>query len=417
MEETGPRPRFDWRIQLKPDCFEQFQDAGERFLLDVSELQDMGEKVAGIYCLFAPVEIVRAAGAIPVSLCGKREKPIADAERTLPPNLCPLIKSSYGYAVTDTCPFFAASDFLIGETTCDGKKKMYEFLGRIKPLHLMHLPYSADEPHALHFWYEEILRLGSFVEEVTGRRIDKDRLRFQIRIHNRIRKLIRKISRFQAAERIPISGADMMIVMETKSFSVNPEKYISLLMEFIAEMEAIAAGGFSAFEPDVPRILLTGCPVGKGSDKVLRMIEECGGAVVCMENCTGVKGLDLLVDEEEKDPFLALARRYLQIPCSCITPNTGRLALLDRLIAEFSVDAVLDLTWQCCHTYNIESRMIGDSIENLHNLPFLHLETDYSTSDVEQLRTRIEAFLEMAKWSSSARAAMRKPCAEVQLSS
>ena len=187
---------FRWRIKLKPDCFEKFQNAGERFLLEASELQDQGKKVAGVYCLFAPVEIVRAAGAIPVSLCGKKEKPIPDAEKTLPPNLCPLIKSSYGYAVTDTCPFFSASDFLIGETTCDGKKKMYEFLGRIKPLHLMHLPYSAAEPHALDFWREQIHRLGSFVEESTGQKIDRDHLRFQIRIHNRIRKLIRRISRF-----------------------------------------------------------------------------------------------------------------------------------------------------------------------------------------------------------------------------
>ncbi|MCL5406641.1 MAG: 2-hydroxyacyl-CoA dehydratase family protein [Deltaproteobacteria bacterium] len=387
---------------------EKFENAGERFLLDISELQDNGRKVAGIYCLFAPVEIVRAAGAIPVSLCGKKEKPIADAEKTLPANLCPLIKSSYGYAVTDTCPFFSASDFLIGETTCDGKKKMYEFLGRIKPLHLMHLPYSTDRPHALRFWYEEILRLAKFVEECTGQRIDKEHLRFQIRIQNTIRKLISRISRFQAAERIPISGLDMMSVMETKSFSVDPEEYISLLEEFIAEMEDIAASGFSPFEPDAPRILLTGSPVGKGCEKVLRMIEECGGAVVCMENCTGVKGADLLVDEEEKDPFLAIARRYLQIPCSCITPNTGRTALLDTIIAEFRVDAVVDLTWQCCHTYNIESRVIGDLVENDHNLPFLHIETDYGSSDVEQLRTRIEAFLEMARWQSSGRHALQE---------
>jgi len=394
---------------LKPACFKDFEDTGERFLLDISELEDTKKKVAGIYCLFAPVELVRAAGAIPVSLCGKKEKPIADAERTLPPNLCPLIKSSYGYAVTDTCPFFSASDFLIGETTCDGKKKMYEFLGLIKPLHLMHLPYLAMEPHALQFWHEEILRLGRFLEESTGQKIDRDHLRFEIRMHNRIRKLVRRISRFQAAERVPLSGLDMMTVMETKSFFVYPEKYLDLLQEFIAEMEAIAATGFSPFEPDAPRILLTGCPIGKGSEKVLRMIEECGGAVVCMENCTGVKGLDLLVDEEEKDPFLALARRYLQIPCSCMTPNTGRQLLLNRLIGEFSVDAVVDLTFQCCHTYNIESQVIGNSVEKGFGLPFLHVETDYSQSDVEQLRTRIEAFLEMARWRSSARATIQKP--------
>jgi len=386
---------------MRPNCFEQFQDAGELFLLHTSELQEEGRKVAGVYCLFAPVEIMRAAGAMPVSLCGKRDQPIADAEKTLPANLCPLIKSSYGYAVTDTCPFFAASDFLIAETTCDGKKKMYEFLGRLKPLHLMHLPHSSDGPHALRAWYEEILRLRSFIEESTGQTIDEDYLRFQIQIHNKIRRLMRRISRFQADAKIPISGLDMLTVMETKSFFVNSENYINLLEKFITEMEVIAAGGFSPFEPNAPRVLLTGCPVGKGSEKVLRMIEKCGGAVVCMESCSGVKGLDLLVDEEEEDPFLAIARRYLQIPCSCMTPNTGRLALLNCLIGEYRIDAVVDLTWQFCHTYNIESRMIGDCVENLHGLPFLHVETDYSNSDVEQLRTRIEAFLEMAKSQSS----------------
>lgn len=394
---------------MKPDCLKQFENMGERFLLDISELKDSGKKVAGIYCLFAPVEIVRAAGAIPVSLCGKKEKPIADAERTLPPNLCPLIKASYGYAVTDTCPYFAASDFLIGETTCDGKKKMYEFLERLKPLHLMHLPYSSTEGHALRFWYEEIHRLGRFIEDFTGQELDRDNLRFQIKVHNRIRKLISKISHFQAADRVPVSGLDMLAVMETKSFYVFPENYLELLETYIAEMDAIAAEGYSPFEPDAPRILLTGCPLGKGSEKVLRLIEECGAAVVCIENCTGVKGLELLVDEEEKDPFLALARRYLQIPCSCMTPNTGRLSLLDRLISEFKVDGVVDLTWQCCHTYNIESRIVGDAVETGRGLPFLHVETDYSSSDVEQLRTRIEAFLEMARWQSSSRRAACTP--------
>lgn len=390
---------------MKPDCFARFEESGERFLLDISELEDAGVKVAGIYCLFAPVELVRAAGAIPVSLCGKREKPIAEAERTLPPNLCPLIKASYGYAVTDTCPYFAASDFLIGETTCDGKKKMYEFLGRLKPLHLMHLPYGATEPHALEFWYKELLRLGSFIEGITGQKIDRDHLSHQIGIHNTIRKTIDRTSRFQAADRVPISGLDMMTVMESKGFFVYPEKYLELLRTFITEMEAIDAGGYSPFEPDAPRILLTGCPVGKGSEKVLRLIEECGGAVVCMENCTGVKELELMVDEKEKDPFLALARRYLQIPCSCMTPNTGRTDLLGRLIRDYRADGVVDLTWQCCHTYNIESRVIGDFVEKVYALPFLHLETDYSTSDAEQLRTRIEAFLEMARLGSSARPA------------
>ena len=80
-----------------------------------------------------------AAGAIPVGLCSFSDETIAEAEQDLPRNLCPLVKSSYGFAKTQKCPYFYFSDLIIGETTCDGKKKMYEMLGEIKDLSLIHI--------------------------------------------------------------------------------------------------------------------------------------------------------------------------------------------------------------------------------------------------------------------------------------
>ena len=106
-----------------------FASAREVNLMRIKEAKENGTKVVGIYCTYCPQELVLAAGAIPVGLCGTSENPIAAAEETLPRNLCPLIKSSYGFAVTDTCPFFHFSDFIVGETTCDGKKKMFNYAG------------------------------------------------------------------------------------------------------------------------------------------------------------------------------------------------------------------------------------------------------------------------------------------------
>ena len=112
-----------------------------------------------VYCSYVPTELIYAAGAVPVSLCATSEKPIAAAERDLPKNLCPLIKASYGHAITDTCPFFYFSDFIIGETTCDGKKKMFELLNNIKPTHVMHLPQNNLDPKAYHFWADEVKKI------------------------------------------------------------------------------------------------------------------------------------------------------------------------------------------------------------------------------------------------------------------
>ncbi|WP_045220136.1 double-cubane-cluster-containing anaerobic reductase [Desulfonatronum thioautotrophicum] len=378
----------------KPPCFAQFENWAEKSLLDLDTARREGVKIAGVFCTYAPLELVRAAGAVPVSLCGKRQDPISAAERQLPANLCPLIKSSYGYAVTDTCPFLAASDFILGETTCDGKKKMFELLQKIKPLHLLHLPYLQDDETALTFWMDQIRRMQAFLEQTTGQLITPDRVRQQIHDANRVRELLKKIAYMASDHPVPLSGQDAMRVFESSSFVVNLTAFTELLETLLQELAVMKAQGISVCPADAPRILLTGCPVGKGSDKVLKLIEDSGAVVVCLENCTGFKNFDLLV-EESGDPFEALARRYLRIPCSCMSPNQGRFELISRLTRDFKVQGIVDQTWQCCHTYNVEAHGIKNLAEQSLNIPFLHIETDYSESDTEQLRTRIEAFLEV----------------------
>jgi len=378
---------------LKPEIMIRFERLPEAFLMDIETLKENGTKVAGPYCTFAPGELVRAAGAVPVGLCGKKQTPIPAAETILPARLCPLIKSSYGYALTETCPYLDASDFLIGETTCDGKKKMFELLARIKPLHLMHLPYSCDDGQ-LEYWRKQVLALKDFLEIQTGNTIEQGEIAKQIRVQNGIRRLLKEITGLCANTNVPLSGMDMMTVMESKSFAVDPEDYAELLRQLKSELQTQVDSGMSVCRSGAPRILLTGCPVGKGSEKVLRIIEESGGIVVCQENCTGLKSFDLLVDEED-DPYTAIAKRYLLTPCSCMTPNTGRLTLLKRMVEEFRVEGVVDLTWFCCHTYAVETYSVQDFLTKEFGLPFLHIETDYSESDLSQLRVRIEAFLEM----------------------
>ena len=331
-----------------------------------------------------------------MGLCGKQEAPIAAAEQILPSNLCPLIKSSYGYAVTNTCPFFDASDVIIGETTCDGKKKMFELMADIKPLHLMHLPYTSTSPSALEFWYSEILKLKRFLEKFTHQPIQVDELARQISLQNRIRLSFQRLMRLNRPGRHPINGMRMLSILESKGFIVNPEKYLKDLDALIDTLDRPPHIDMSN-KPFKPRILLTGTPLGRGSEKVLRRIEDAGGVVVCMENCTGIKSIFNLVDETDPDPIHAMAKRYLKTPCACMTPNTERLEMLLRLVSEYQIDGIVDLTWQCCHAYHIESSSVERLAEQQIGIPFLHIVTDYSPSDTGQLGVRIEAFLELLR--------------------
>jgi benzoyl-CoA reductase/2-hydroxyglutaryl-CoA dehydratase subunit BcrC/BadD/HgdB len=272
---------------------------------------------------------------------------------------------------------------------------MFELLGELKPLFLMHLPDSSDGDEFLTRWAEEIIKLKKFLESQTGAKIEEKALWHQIKIYNEKRRLLKKVMGYCSDYPVPISGLDMLVVMESKNYRVDLDDYMDHLRLLCLELQGMKKEGRSVCSPNAPRILLTGCPIGSGSEKVLRLIEECGGIVVCQEHCTGIKSFDLLVDENEEDPYTAMAHRYLRIPCSCMTPNKGRINLLGRLIDNFKVQGVVDLIWQSCHTYNIESYGIKKFVEKEYQIPLLHIETDYSQSDTGQLGVRIEAFLEM----------------------
>ena len=115
-------------IKDLPEIFEQFEQQKQQSFLEVKRYKDKGMPIIGAYCSYFPRELAMAIGAVPIGLCSSSDSTVAIAEQTLPKNICPLIKSSYGFAVSDKCPFFYFSDVIVGETTCDGKKKMYELM-------------------------------------------------------------------------------------------------------------------------------------------------------------------------------------------------------------------------------------------------------------------------------------------------
>ncbi len=383
---------------MRPKMLEAFDGLRERNIIVAKEAKEAGEKIVGMYCVFSPQELIVAAGAHPITLCGTKQEPIAAAEKVLPRNLCPLIKSSYGFAATDTCPYFHFADLLIAETTCDGKKKMYELMAEYKPMQILQLPQTQEGPEAMELWLKEVAKTKARLETEFGVEISDEKLREAIKLVNRERRVLKELHALCKHRPAPLTGLELLTAIWLKGFNIQKEKGIKMVEDLIAEVKELMAQGIFPVSESAPRILVTGVPVGIGSEKVIRLIEECGGSVVVLENCSGYKPLDVLVDESAaKDPLVAIAEKYLSIPCSCMSPNEGRYELVSRLAQEYQVDGVVDITWIGCHTYNIESYSLKKALQEQLNLPFLQLETDYSSSDVEQLKVRIEAFLEMLR--------------------
>lgn len=368
-------------------------EPAKRVLKYVQSHKEKKDPVVGTYCGYAPIELLQAMGIVPAVLCAFSKVPIEAAETVLPANLCPLIKSSYGFIIEGTCPFYAMSQAVIAETTCDGKKKMFELISEIKPTHVMDLPQMPDETAARENWKNMIFRLQGFLEQTFDRNVTDEEIESSLQAANRKNRLMRKIFDYACLKPSVISWQEMYDVGFLALPSTGQE--ITPLLEQLAErLENRVKEGCHFGESDSPRVLVTGCPVGGDATKIFRVIEDSGGVVVAPDACTGMKAFMGEFEENTGDPIAAIADRYLKIPCACMTPNTGRLDDLSDMIDRFRPDAVIDFVLQACHSYNVESHKVGRHVTENHGLPFLKIETDYSDGDIGQLKTRIEALFE-----------------------
>lgn len=380
-----------------PERFEEFADARRQGFMRIKELKDRGGRLCGTFCQFAPSEMIDAAGLYRVGLCGQSAEPIPAAEAELPANLCPLIKSSYGFALTETCPYAYFSDLIVGETTCDGKKKMYEMLGELKDVHIIHLPNNPDPERSLEFWIMELRHFKEVLEEKFDITITDEMLRESIKWGNKERIQMARLYELGRYDPPAITGLQMRSVMEGVQYIFDRKERYEKVQEVLDKCEEDWKNGNGPILKGSkrPRILVSGGPSGGVFEKTIKVIEELGGVIVCYEGCSGIVSRRRLIEQSDtKDPIECIAEKYLEVPCAVMSPNQRRLDQVALTIDEWKIDGVVGIILHSCNPFGIESTNIK-KIANQCGKPYLHLETDYGQGDEGQLRTRIEAFLEM----------------------
>jgi benzoyl-CoA reductase/2-hydroxyglutaryl-CoA dehydratase subunit BcrC/BadD/HgdB len=365
-----------------------FRDMVDNCLAYAKAEQAAGKHVVGIMCEYTPRELIMAAGGIPVCLCGGFEEMILPAEEFLPANLCPLIKSTYGFSVEKSNPFMEMSELLVGETTCDGKKKMYELLSESHDMHVLELPQKGDDADAFELWLKSLHKLKDDLERRFGTTVTDAGLREAIGAMNAERGRRRELAALMRADTPPLTGRELLDMKSIIScMPADAEQYDTAITGLSHRMPAPPAA-------DGVRVLLTGVPIPHGAERVLDIIESNGGLVVCQENCTGLKPQVEDVDVTADDPMRAIAEKYFHLPCSVMTPNTGRMDLLKELVRDYRVECVIELVWQACITYDVESYHVRKLVKDELGLPYLRIETDYSPSDAARIATRVQAMSE-----------------------
>ncbi len=386
--------------QNRPQGMEYFDFVmSEVHGLRIKELLDAqaeGQKVVGSFCVFVPEEIVRATEATLVGLCTGADFALDEVDRYLPRNTCALIKSAFGFKLGRVCPYIESADMIVGENTCDGKKKSYETLDTlVDNLYVMDLPQvKSDQGRAL--LRAEYDRFKLAMEDLTGVRIDAERLRKGIALVNAKRQAVHRLNRLRRHDPAPISGLDALLINQVYFYD-DPARFTGAVHKICDELEERVARGEGVFPQGTPRLLLSGCPMAVPNWKVPAIIETSGGVIVGEESCVGERGtrnpvIDTGATVEEL--MEAIVDRYFQVDCAVFTPNPDRLDHARAMAADYHAAGVIHYCLNFCQPYQMEAVPVTKALKEV-GLPTLRLETDYSPEDAGQLKTRIEAFLEL----------------------
>ncbi|MHC1589625.1 MAG: double-cubane-cluster-containing anaerobic reductase [Candidatus Hecatellaceae archaeon] len=361
---------------------------------------EAGRKVIAMLCNFAPVELIYAADAVPMRLCAGFYDTVPIADRLISDTcLCPLTKSTLGVKLLRLSPFSNLCDVVICPGTCDGKVKLGEVLEDVVKTWKMAVPHTKEEPRLKKLWLDEVVEIKKKIERLTKRKISREKLRYAIELVSLARRAFCRLLETRKVVPPPISGRDAMLVAQTFLYD-DIKRWTRKVEELCGELEARVKQGIGICESETPRIMLAGSPIIWPNWKIPNIVEESGAVIVCDELCSGIRYLydPVIVDEWTMDDMLsAVAERYL-LPstCPCFTPNDKRVDRLLQMIEEFKVDGVVYHVLHGCHLYNVEFISVKRALKR-ENVPVYMIESEYGKMDIGQIKTRIEAFIELIR--------------------
>jgi benzoyl-CoA reductase/2-hydroxyglutaryl-CoA dehydratase subunit BcrC/BadD/HgdB len=324
--------------------------------------------------------------------CGNAAATVV-GEEILAGEICPLAKASFGSflqkdSIARTC------DLLVLPTSCDAKRKMGEVLNDFVPTFMFNLPSEQNHARYSKSSLLEVFRLIDFLKTHTGRRFSNRRLKEAIGLGLRRTHLVRELFDLRSKDPLSMSIRDLFLIIQSALFRpVDPEDWIKEATTVLEELKSRDPAGKSLR----PRFVLTGAPIVWPNYKVLNIIEESGADIVADTLCTGVQSCfdPVVVDERGRRAMLrALVNRYIFASiCPCYISQTTRINRILDLVDTTDADGVISYSLRLCQLFDVENYRVT-KILKAGKIHHINIRTDYSLEDTEQLRIRIEAFLE-----------------------
>jgi benzoyl-CoA reductase/2-hydroxyglutaryl-CoA dehydratase subunit BcrC/BadD/HgdB len=382
--------------------FDEMADLFDKRKKEIITAKKAGEKIIGYLCLFAPIELILAADAIPVRVNSGWYDASKIGDRVVPVEVCPVIRSTIGAKMVHLSPFLENSDAIISVLTCDGMTKLGEILSDYNNIWQMTIPRVKDSDQALRLWIEEIKTVKKEIEKLTGNKITRKKLRNAIELTQKATKAFRRLQNLRKGNPV-IMGRDAMLAIQTYLWD-NVERWTEKTNKLCDELEKRVEDKNWSTSPDTPRVMITGTPMFWPDNwKVPSLVEEANpqGVIVADELCSSERILNDPVGVDEwsmHDMINAIGERYLMAstcPCySSIDGNEERINWLITKIKDYKIDGVIYYVVRGCILYAMEYSRVKKVLDGI-NIPVYYLDTEYTREDVGQMKTRVEAFLEM----------------------
>ena len=399
-KETQTAAKYLRRLEELPGApvaMGPFLDTLRRIYVDMQGAETDLPTV-GTYCVMVPQELIYAAGAMPVKLCSGNYTAFSVGDDLAPRDACPLVKAVAGFQQTGLMPLYRDCSMMVVPITCDCKKKIAGMLRDSCEVMTLHVPASREDDD-IDEYVRQLYELMARLEDVTGNAVTYGSLSAGLRTVGRAQYELSEFIRLKKSTPYLIRGSHAMTALNAAAY-MPAEKWADAMHGLNAELRENAAAGKPVTQKQLPRILLTGSPIVFPNVKIPLLIEEMGGIVAGDETCMGERGMwdpAVLADNSFDGMMRALANRALR-PCPCPTfaDNTQRIYRLKQLIKDNRIQGVIYHVLRGCLVYDFEYKKLEDELGKL-DIPVIRLESDYNEEDVEQLRIRIEAFIELIK--------------------
>ncbi|WKY45761.1 2-hydroxyacyl-CoA dehydratase family protein [Eubacteriaceae bacterium ES2] len=383
-----------------PDAIKPFIETLENIYVNMDGPSFETKKpLIGTYCVMIPQELIYAAGGQPIKLCSGSYTAFSIGDDLVPRDACPLIKAVMGYQTMGVMPIYDDCSMMIVPITCDCKKKMAGMLKDLVYTHSFQVPTAKEDDSNLNQVLNELYALIPALESITGQSITHKNLAKSMDQMGFAQYQMSRFNEFKKNEPSLIKGTHAMAVMNASSYM--PVDIFSQNL-YLLNQELAGRKKSKTFvnQKKEPRLMVTGSPIIFPNIKIPLLIEEMGGSLVADETCMGERALydPAVVVEQSFDGMMrALANRYTR-PCTCPTfvNNDQRIFRIRQMIKDHQVEGVVYHVLRGCLVYDFEYQLLEEELGKM-GIPIIRVESDYNEEDVEQLRIRIEAFIELIK--------------------